>query len=290
MAMRNNTMVTGVPPGLTLPPPGLCLPAPEQMPMGTSGTTQYVHLGFPSMNHMPPWTGQVMMGNQLMYHTGDMLAYPPSPLVSRQSSPSQSRSPSRSNSPMGRGRTNANPRTSSSQVTQPTSNILTTSSTSGSNSQTSISGSNATNINNSNSSNNSNNSNSLPPLPTLGASRSLPSQQPPLLLSSRSVPLSITSPSSSFSRHNSIDSNTPSATLIPAAQPKQVPPPPRLRSSNSGDSLRETLGKEMPNFKGNLQNFSLDEVNDALLSCHRNNWSIVYEKVVSYQNLNHYRY
>ena len=99
--MRNNTMVTGVPPGLSMPPPGLCLPTPEQMPMGSGGATQYLHLGFPSVNHMPPWTGQVMMGNQLMYHSGDMLAYPPSPLVSRQSSPSQSRSPSRSNSPNG---------------------------------------------------------------------------------------------------------------------------------------------------------------------------------------------
>lgn len=260
--MRNNTMVTGVPPGITIPPPGLCLPAtPDQIPMGTSGATQYVHLGFPSMNHMPPWTGQVMMGNQLMYHTGDMLAYPPSPLVSRQSSPSQSQSPSRSNSPMGRsGRTNTNPRTSSSQVTQPTSNTLTTSSTSSSNSQTSITGSGATNSNNNNS-----NNNSLPPLPVIGANRSLPSQQTPLLPSSRSVPLSITSSSSSFSRHNNIDSNTPSSTMI-SAQPKQVPPPPRLRPSNSGDSLREnTVGKEMPNFKGNLQNYSLNEVNNILL-------------------------
>ncbi|XP_014477311.1 PREDICTED: LOW QUALITY PROTEIN: zinc finger CCHC domain-containing protein 2 [Dinoponera quadriceps] len=230
MAMRNNAMVTGVPPGLTIPPPGLCLPGtPEQIPMGAGGTTQYVHL-FPSMNHLPPWT------------------------VSRQSSPSQSRSPSRSNSPMGRGRTNANPRTSSTQVAQSTSNTMTTSSSAtGSNSQTSISGSAATNNNNSN-------NNSLPPLPTLGASRSLPSQQPPLLPSSRSVPLSITSSSSSFSRHNSVDNNTPSSTLIPASQQKQAPPPPRLRSSNSGDSLRETLGKEMPNFKGNLQNLSRDEI------------------------------
>lgn len=247
-----NAMVTGMPPGLTIPPPGLCLPSPEQMPMGSGGTTQYVHLGFPSMNHMPPaWTGQVMMGNQLMYHTGDMLAYPPSPLVSRQSSPSQSRSPSRSNSPMGRGRNNVNPRTSSSQVIHSTSNTLTTSS-SGSNSQTSISGSNAINSNNSNNSSNSSNNgnnNSLPPLPALGASRSLPSQQP-LLPSSRPVPLPITS-TSTFSRHNSVDN-------APATQSKQ--PPSRLRSSNSGDSLRETLGKEMPNFKSNLQNFSLDEV------------------------------
>ncbi|KAG7208853.1 hypothetical protein KM043_015038 [Ampulex compressa] len=236
MAMRNNPMVSGVPPGISMPPPGLCLPTPDQMQMGSGGATQYLHLGFPSVNHMPPWTGQVMMGNQLMYHTGDMLAYPPSPLVSRQSSPSQSRSPSRSNSPMGR-RNNTMPRTSS-QVIQSTSNTLTTS-TSASNSQTSIS---------------SANTNSLPPLPALGASRSLPSQQP--LLPSRSVPLPITS-SVTFSRHNSIE-NTPS-TLIPATQSKQ-PPPPRLRSSTSGDSLRETLGKEMPNFKGNLQNHSLDEI------------------------------
>ncbi|XP_076653968.1 uncharacterized protein LOC143359713 isoform X2 [Halictus rubicundus] len=237
MAMRNNTMVTGVPPGLSMPPPGLCLPTPEQMPIRSGGGAQYLHLGFSSINHMPPWTGQVMMGNQLMYHTGDMLAYPPSPLVSRQSSPSQSRSPSRSNSPMGR-RNNTMPRTSS-QVTQSTSNTLT--STSASNSQTSISSSNA---------------NSLPPLPALATSRSHPSQPP--LLPSRSVPLPISS-STTFSRHNSIENA--SSTLIPAAaQSKQPPPPPRLRSSASGDSLRETLGKEMPNFKGNLQNFSLDEI------------------------------
>ncbi|XP_076291801.1 uncharacterized protein LOC143214504 isoform X2 [Lasioglossum baleicum] len=213
MTMRNNTMVSGVPPGLSMPPPGLCLPTPEQMPIRSGGAAQYLHLGFSSINHMPPWT------------------------VSRQSSPSQSRSPSRSNSPMGR-RNNTMPRTSS-QVTQSTSNTLT--STSASNSQTSISSSNA---------------NSLPPLPALGTSRSHPSQPP--LLPSRSVPLPISS-STTFSRHNSIENA--SSTLIPAAsQSKQPPPPPRLRSSVSGDSLRETLGKEMPNFKGNLQNFSLDEI------------------------------
>lgn len=249
IGMRNNAMVSGVPPGLTIPPPGLCLPGPEQMPMGSGGTTQYVHLGFPSMNHMPPWTSQVMMGNQLMY-TSDVLAYPPSPLVSRQSSPSQSRSPSRSNSPMGRGRTNVNSRASSSQSTQSTSTSLASSSVS--NSQTSSSVSNITS--------NSNN-NSLPPLPTPGASRSLPSQSP-LLPSSRSVPLSNAN-SSGFSRHN-ID-NTPSSTLISTTQSKQPPPPPRLRSSNSGDSLRETMGKEVSNFKGNLQNFSRDEVNKIVL-------------------------
>lgn len=258
--MRNNTIVTGMPPGLTIPP-GLCLPGPEQIPMGSGGTTQYVHLGFPSVNHMPPWTGQVMMGNQLMYHSGDMLPYPPSPLVSRQSSPSQSRSPSRSNSPMGRGRTNVNPRTSSSQVTQSSSNTLTTSVSGSNNSQPSISSSNANNSSNNNN-NNGNNNSSLPPLPALGASRSLPSQQPPLL-PSRSIPLPITS-SSSFSRHNSVDNTTSSAMPSAAQQSKQLPPPPRLRSSVSGDSLRETLGKEMPNFKGNLQNLSLDEVNESL--------------------------
>ncbi|KAL0127343.1 hypothetical protein PUN28_005561 [Cardiocondyla obscurior] len=244
VGMRNNAMVTGVPSGLTIPPPGLCLPGPEQMHMGSGGTTQYVHLGFPSMNHMPPWSNQVMMGNQLMY-TSDVLTYPPSPLVSRQSSPSQSRSPSRSNSPMGRARTNANTRVSSSQSAQSTPTSLTSSSVS--NSQTCSSVSSITS--------NSNN-NSLPPLPTPGASRSLPSQSS-LLPSSRSVPLSNAS-SSSFSRHNV--ENAPSSTMISSTQLKQPPPPPRLRSSNSGDSLRETMGKEVPNFKGNLQNFSRDEI------------------------------
>ncbi|KAI4483544.1 PREDICTED: uncharacterized protein LOC106789273 [Polistes canadensis] len=238
MSMRNNPMMSGIPPGLSMPPPGLCLPTPEQMSIGSGGTTQYLHLGFPSVNHLPPWAGQVVMGNQLMYHAGDMLAYPPSPLVSRQSSPSQSRSPSRSNSPMGR-RNNAMPRTSS-QVTQSTSNTLTSTSTC--NSQMSISSSNAS---------------SFPLFPALGTNRSLPAQSP--LLPSRSLPLPITS-TTSFSRHNSIDNNP--CTLISATQSKQPPPPPppRLRSSTSGDSLRETLGKEMPNFKGNLQDISLDQM------------------------------
>lgn len=246
MAMRNNTMVAGIPSAVTIPPSGLCLPSSEQMPIGASGTTQYLHLGFPSVNHIPPWTGQIMMGNQLMYHTGDMLAYPTSPLVSRQSSPSQSRSPSRSNSPMGRSKINGNPHTSS-QITQSNSNTLMTSS-SGFNNQTSIFGSNATN-------NNSNNS--VPSLSTLGVSRSLPSQS--VITSTRPVPLPITSPAT-FCQHNNVDDA--SSTIISTAQSKQALPSLRLRSSNSCDSLRETLCKEIPNFKGNLQNYPIDEVSE----------------------------
>jgi hypothetical protein len=166
--------MTGVPPGLGMPPPGLCMPGPEQMAMHGTGHPQYVHVGFPSVNHMPPWPGQLMMAhNQFMYHPSDVLPYPTSPLVSRQSSPTQSQSHSRSNSPTGTlhrkpnnnnnnnnsssnnnnninnnnggGSSNSGlqqqPRTSC-QVTQTTSNTMTTS-TSTSNSQTNITSSTA---------------------------------------------------------------------------------------------------------------------------------------------------
>ena len=228
MQMRGN-IYAGIPPGLNMPPPGLCLPSPEQISMGT----QYVHLGFPTMNHMQPWTGQVLMGNQLMYHTGDMLAYPPSPLISRQSSPSQSRSPSRNNSPT---RRNSTIRTTS-QVTQPASNTLTTSTSSSSN-QTNMASSNTS---------------ALPPIPSATMNRNLPSQPP--LLTPRSNPPPMTS-TISYTHHNSVEMTAGQSTSLSSKQP----PPPRLRSSVSGDSLRETIGKENPNFKGNLQNYSLDEV------------------------------
>ncbi|XP_015608761.1 atrophin-1 isoform X2 [Cephus cinctus] len=247
MPMRTNTMVSGVPPGLTMqPPPGLCLPSPEQLPVG-SGTAPYFTLGFPSVNHMPPWAGQVMMGNQAMYHIGDVLAHPPSPLVSRQSSPSQSRSPSRSNSPMGR-RNNTMPRTTS-QITQSDSNTLTTS-TSSSGSQTSMTS--------------SSNNTSLQQLPSLASGRNHSNQQAPLLPSRTVPPPAIGSSTSSshvtHSRDNSIDNAASPPANASNLKQQQPPPPPRLRSSTSADSLRETLGKEMPNFKGNLQNYSLEEI------------------------------
>lgn len=234
MQMRGNTIYTGILPGVSLPPPGMCLPSPEQMSIGTGMGTQYVHLGFPTMNQVQPWTGQILMSNPLMYHTGDVLAYPHSPLVSQQSSPSQSRSPSRNNSPT---RRNSTIRTSC-QDSQPTSNTVTTS-TSSSGNQTNMS---------------SSNNSSLPPLPSATMNRNLPSQPP--LLPPRSNPPLITS-TISYIHHNSIEMT---AAQGPPLSSKQPAPPPRLRSSVSGDSLRETLGKEMPNFKGNLQNYSLDEV------------------------------
>ena len=164
MPMRGNAMITGVPAGLGIPAPGICIPSPEQMAMHGTGHPQYVHVGFPSVNHMPPWAGQVVMGhNQFMYHPSEVLPFPSSPLVSRQSSPSQSQSHSRSNSPtlqMQRKNNNNNhnnnnnnnatnnhngpqqqPRTSC-QVTQSTSNTMTTS-TSTSSSQTNITSSTA---------------------------------------------------------------------------------------------------------------------------------------------------
>ena len=231
--MRGNPIYTGIPLGLNMPPPSLCLPSSEQIPMG-SGMGTYVHLGFPTMNHMQPWAGQFLMNNQLVYHAGESLTYPPSPSVSRQSSPSQSRSPSRNNSPT---RRNSTVTRTSCQVTQPVSNTLTTSSSTSSN-QTNITSSNTS---------------SLPPLPTTATNRNLPSQPPSLPPRSNPPPIISTS---SFTHHSSVEMTAAGPTL----PPKKPPPPPRLRSSISGDSLRETLGKEMPNFKGNLQNLSLDEV------------------------------
>ncbi|XP_033229371.1 histone-lysine N-methyltransferase SETD1B isoform X3 [Belonocnema kinseyi] len=234
MQMRGNTIYTGILPAASLQPPVLCLPSPEQVSMGTGIGTQYIHLGFSTMNQVQPWTGQVLMSNPLMYHTGDVFAYPPSPLVSRQSSPSQSRSPSRNNSPT---RRNSTIRTSG-QDSQPTSNILTTSTSSSSN-QTNMS---------------SSNNSSLPPLPSATMNRKFPSQQP--LLPPRSNPPLITS-TISYIHHNSIEMSSAHGSPLSSKQP---PLTPRLRSSVSGDSLREALGKEMPNFKGNLQNYSLDEI------------------------------
>ena len=215
MSMRGNAMVSGVPPGLTMPPPGLCMPGPEQMTMGSTTGAQY--LAFQSVNPIGPWSGQVMMGNhQLMYHTGEMLAYPSSPLVSRQSSPSQSRSPSRSNSPLRRN--NPMSRTSS-QVTPSTPSTLTTS-LSGANTQTCNTSTNVTGH----------------------STRSLPSGPPPLL-PPRTIPTSCATSSMSYSRCNSTENNS---TIIASKQP---PPPPRLRPvvTLAGDPTREPATKEIPN-------------------------------------------
>ena len=155
MQMRGGSMMAGVTPGaMTLPPPGLCIPTPEQIQamQHTGHQPQYVHLGFPTIGPIPQWTGQVMMTpNQILYPTGEVIGpYGNSPIVSRQSSPIQSQSQSRSSSPTTQIQRKTNgptmqqmhtPKTSS-QVTQPSANTITTS-TSTSSSQTNISSSNA---------------------------------------------------------------------------------------------------------------------------------------------------
>jgi len=96
---------SSIPPGLSVPP-GLALP-PEQLT-----ATGYVHVAFPSPGHQPlpsvPWhsgmSPLVMTGlcgtlPAEVQGAGEISAYPSSPHVSRQSSPSQSGSPSRAGSP-----------------------------------------------------------------------------------------------------------------------------------------------------------------------------------------------
>jgi hypothetical protein len=101
---------------------------------------------------------------------------------------------------------------------------------------------------------------SLPPLSSMGANRSLPGQSqsqnqtlPPLLPSRPLVPMSSVA---SYNRHNNVDSTSTTT----SSKQQQPPPPPRLKSSISGDSLRDMANKEMPNFKGNFQNCSSNEV------------------------------
>jgi hypothetical protein len=96
---------SSIPPGLSVPP-GLALP-PEQLT-----ATSYVHVAFPSPGHQPlpsvPWhsgmSSLVMTGlcgtlPAEVQGAGEVSTYPSSPLMSRQSSPSQSGSPSRAGSP-----------------------------------------------------------------------------------------------------------------------------------------------------------------------------------------------
>jgi hypothetical protein len=95
-----------VPCGLSVPP-GLAL-APDQLT-----ATSYVHVAFPSPGHQPlpsvPWhsgvTPLVMSGlcatlPAEVQAASEVSPYPSSPLMSRQSSPSQSGSPSRAGSPV----------------------------------------------------------------------------------------------------------------------------------------------------------------------------------------------
>ncbi|PSN41832.1 hypothetical protein C0J52_14506 [Blattella germanica] len=96
---------SSIPPGLGVPP-GLGLP-PEQLT-----ATSYVHVAFSSPGHQPlptvPWHGGVspLVMTSLcgtlpadVQGAGEASPYPSSPLMSRQSSPSQSGSPSRAGSP-----------------------------------------------------------------------------------------------------------------------------------------------------------------------------------------------
>ena len=96
---------SSIPPGLGVPP-GLGLP-PEQLT-----ATSYVHVAFSSPGHQPlpsvPWhsgiSPLVMTGlcgtlPAEVQGAGEVSPYPSSPLMSRQSSPSQSGSPSRAGSP-----------------------------------------------------------------------------------------------------------------------------------------------------------------------------------------------
>jgi len=96
---------SSIPHGLSVPP-GLALP-PEQLT-----ATSYVQVAFPSPGHQPlpsvPWhsgmSPLVMTGlcgtlPAEVQGAGEVPAYPSSPHVSRQSSPSQSGSPSRAGSP-----------------------------------------------------------------------------------------------------------------------------------------------------------------------------------------------
>ncbi|KAJ4436310.1 hypothetical protein ANN_18941 [Periplaneta americana] len=96
---------SSMPPGLGVPP-GLGLP-PEQLT-----ATSYVHVAFSSPGHQPlpsvPWhsgmSPLVMTGlcgtiPTEVQGAGEASPYPSSPLMSRQSSPSQSGSPSRAGSP-----------------------------------------------------------------------------------------------------------------------------------------------------------------------------------------------
>lgn len=96
--------IMSVVPSMTIPPPVCMPPGENQMSIGPSNP-QYLPVGYTSA---VPWHNQtVMMPMNQMVYPGELPGYPTSPMVSRQSSPSQSRSPSGSNSPT-RRRSNSN--------------------------------------------------------------------------------------------------------------------------------------------------------------------------------------
>ncbi|XP_058808786.1 proline-rich protein 36-like isoform X2 [Phymastichus coffea] len=272
MQLRNNTIIAGIPSGgISLTSPGLCpIPGPEQMSMPPPGHSHYVHVSFPSVQPIQGWPGQMMMGqNQFMYQPSESsVIYSPS--GSQQSSPTHSQAHSRSNSPIGhvqqQRKNNSNnnnnassnglqqqpPRTSS-QITQPTSNILTTS-TSTSSTQTT----NSTNLGT---------AMSLPPLSSISTSRnqniiSGQSQIQPLMPPVARPPFSLSGHQQQWQHNNNVETTitTSTVTVTSKQQQQQQPPPPRLKSTHSGESLRESGNKEMPNFKGNFQNTVNNEI------------------------------
>ncbi|XP_008556877.1 myb-like protein J [Microplitis demolitor] len=258
---RGNPMVAGgIPPNMSMPPPppGLCLPPAEQMinhPQNHN-PAQYLHLGFPAINSIGPWTGQtpMMIGNnhhhhhhhQMMYHTvapsGDMIVYPASPLVSRPSSPVSNHPPPPSRSPPSRSDSPGRRSMRSWSIEERTSNA----------NQTNTTSTTPRNVTSSNQS----------------ASRSIPS-----------VPVTpMTTPTSgAYSRHNSLTTSTSTSTSTTSSTSSiknnnnnNNNPPAKLRSPSTSitgtapainnDTLRETLGKEMPNYKACLQNYSMEEI------------------------------
>ncbi|KAK7793481.1 hypothetical protein R5R35_010155 [Gryllus longicercus] len=227
-----------LPPGLNLPP-GLSLPPDHQMT-----ATSYVHVTFPSAGHQQlpavQWHGAPLMMTSLcstlpseVQAGGEVSPYPSSPLMSRQSSPSQSGSPSRAASP---ARLGPLPPPPSQQQQQPQSQQQ-----------------------------------PQPPQATPSQQpqqtpQQQPQQVPALGGGDRSQgfkgPLPVRRPerstNSAVHRQNCIDvsMSAPPSTAAPHQRGTMT----RKSSTEPVDSLRETLGKEMPNFLQNLQNYTSDEL------------------------------
>lgn len=200
---------SSIAPGLSVPP-GLALP-PEQLT-----ATSYVHVAFPSPGHQPlpsvPWhsgmSPLVMTGlcgtlPAEVQGTGEVSAYPSSPLMSRQSSPSQSGSPSRAGSPARM----QPPLPPPSATTQPT-------------------------------------------VPGPDRSQNFSKS----LVSNRRSDRNGSHSSNAALRQNCVDASA--ITLPTQQQHKNVS---RKSSTETQDSFRETLVKEMPSYQ-NLQKYRIDEV------------------------------
>ncbi|XP_067007834.2 uncharacterized protein [Anabrus simplex] len=181
---------TSIPPGLSLPT-GLSIPPDQQL----GPATGYVQVTFPAGAPQPipgvPWAssvGPLMMTSLCdVSGAGEISPYPSSPLMSRQSSPSQSGSPSRAGSPV--------------RVTE--------------RSQQNFKG---------------------PPPTSRRGDRN---------------------PTSAVHRQQNC---ADTANIVPPSSQHSQRAVPRKSSAEPPDSLRETLGKEMPNYQQNLQNYSADEL------------------------------